>query len=181
MLGWAFCNEQYTGYMLKMKLGSVTLSCFSLLVSWVPYWRDRTQNTVTSLKNDSILRLTNRQSWFHPDSRTSPFCSGQHIAVIARANPPECVSHIVRQIAEVIESIVHCAYLGTQDITRLHITGNIFWRSACGCSEVTPKEYRKLYNVPAQSVQFCTLLEVPTRLYGGSRNLNSYTASLQLQ
>jgi hypothetical protein len=27
-------------------------------------------------------------------------------------------------------------------------------------------------------LQFCTLLQVPTRLYGDSRNLNSFTASL---
>jgi hypothetical protein len=32
-----------------------------------------------------------------------------------------------------------------------------------------------------RKVQFCTLLQVPTRLYGDSRNLNSYTASLHLQ
>jgi hypothetical protein len=39
------------------------------------------------------------------------------------------------------------------------------------------------YSVPVQSrqVQFCTLLQVPIRLYGDSRNLNSFTASLHLQ
>jgi hypothetical protein len=43
------------------------------------------------------------------------------------------------------------------------------------------KFVRSPFSEGQRKVQFCTLLQVPTRLYGDSRNLNSFTASLQLQ
>jgi hypothetical protein len=43
------------------------------------------------------------------------------------------------------------------------------------------KYTRPWFSSGQRKVQFCTLLQVPIRLYGDSRNLNSFAASLYLQ